>query len=115
MNERRKIERRFLIYYLRIYDRNTDEFIGNLFDITVKGMMLMGEVEIESDKEFQFRMIMNDEFYEENVIEFEATSIRSFKSPESSFYHTGFKFTKINSENAGKIKILIDKLGIRES
>ena len=41
MKDRRKTKRRYLLYYMRIYDTDTREQIGNLVDITAKGMMIV--------------------------------------------------------------------------
>jgi hypothetical protein len=48
MNEQRSLERRNLdriklIYYLRVYDRDSDEFVGSVFDLSMHGMKLICE------------------------------------------------------------------------
>ena len=43
MAERRKIKRRHLLYYGRIYDDNVKNLLGYLVDITESGFMLLSE------------------------------------------------------------------------
>ncbi len=42
MQNRRKTIRRYLLYFVRIYDSSTSQQIGNLVDITTKGVMIVG-------------------------------------------------------------------------
>ena len=57
MNEKRKLNRRHLIYYLRVFDRDTSILIGHLVDITAEGIMLISEDPIETDNIFQLKML----------------------------------------------------------
>jgi len=43
MKDKRKIDRRFLLYYMRVYDAGTQKQIGNLVDITPRGIMVGSE------------------------------------------------------------------------
>ena len=46
-DERRKLERKFLVVYSRVFDRKTGKVIGYLSDLTVKGAMVIGEHHLE--------------------------------------------------------------------
>ena len=43
MKDKRKIKRRFLRYYTRVYDAYTRQQIGNLVDINPRGKMVVSE------------------------------------------------------------------------
>ena len=58
-SEQRKMKRRHLIYYLEAVDRDTDQPIGFLVDITTKGIMLMSETPIETGKIFHLKIPSN--------------------------------------------------------
>jgi hypothetical protein len=47
MQEKRKLKRRHLIYYLRVFEKNTDTLLGYLVDITPEGIMIMSESPVE--------------------------------------------------------------------
>ena len=52
----RSLKRRHLIYYLRVFDRNTDKLFGHIVDITTEGVMMIGEKAIETNTVYQLRM-----------------------------------------------------------
>ena len=56
MDEKREIKRRHLIYYLRVFDRKTDQLLGHLVNITPQGIMLISEESLATDTTFQLRM-----------------------------------------------------------
>ena len=41
--DKRKINRRFLLFYMRVFDADARQQIGNLVDITLRGMMVVSE------------------------------------------------------------------------
>ncbi len=43
----RKIERRYLVFYLRVFDGLSSKIIGHLVDITEEGIMLLSDSPIE--------------------------------------------------------------------
>ena len=54
----RSMKRRHLIYYLKVLDRDTEELLGFLVDITTKGFMVMSEKPIERDKVFHLKILL---------------------------------------------------------
>ena len=43
MTDNRKAKRRNLIFYLRVFDRNTNEVIGHIVDVTTGGTLILTE------------------------------------------------------------------------
>ena len=60
MHEKRKIKRVHLIYYLRLFDKQTNNQVGHLVDITTEGIMMISEEPIEIGKDFSFKMPFNE-------------------------------------------------------
>ena len=114
MNERRNIKRRYLMYFLRIFDKKQDRFIGNLVDITTDGIMVMSENPIETNTVFQLKMYLPEKIKGKEEISFDARSIRSNKETRPAFYFTGFQYQKVDPDDAEIIKNLIDNFGISE-
>lgn len=114
MNERRKIERKYLIYYLRVFDRNSNKLMGNLVDITTKGLMMMSETPIETDAVFNMAMDLPEPIHGSKKITFDAKSIRCVQDSNPAFYNTGFEFVSINDEDVETIKALMEEFAIRE-
>lgn len=109
--ERRKVERRHLIYYLRVFDRSTNEIIGHLVDITTEGLMLISEEPIEVGKEYYFRMVLPTEIDSSTQISFNGYSIWCKKDVNPDFYASGFEFELISSRDIDIIKQLVDQFG----
>jgi hypothetical protein len=112
--ERRKLRRRYLIYYLRVFDRTDQQLVGHLVDITTEGMMLLSEEPIETDRIFRFRMVLPKEIQSSAQITFDAFGVWCKKDVNPDFYATGFKFKEITSRDIEVIEGLIDDFGFRE-
>jgi hypothetical protein len=114
MQEKRKLKRRHLIYYLRVFDRNTDDLIGHLVDITPEGAMLISDRPIETNTVFQFRMALPREIIRREHLYFDAESLWCQKDVNPSFYNTGFRFVKVSRDHLVIIDQLLDDFGFRD-
>lgn len=114
MSERRKIKRRHLIYYLRVFNHATNQLIGHLVDITTKGMMLLSEDPIPTERTFHFRMKLPREIHSKAQIQFHATSIWCKKDVNPDFYATGFSLEKVSTQDVDIINRLISDYGFRD-
>ncbi len=114
MDNRRKLQRRHLIYYLRVFDINSHELLGHIMDITVEGALLISEQPIKTDTIFRLKMILPDEITRRKDIQYTARSVWCKKDPNPDFYNTGFQFQTINPADQSRISRLIDLFG-RES
>ncbi|MBN2468350.1 MAG: PilZ domain-containing protein [Deltaproteobacteria bacterium] len=111
MPEKRKLKRRHLIYYLRVFDKNTDELIGHLVDITPEGIMLMSEKPLTTKTVFQCWMILPGEVFGKNRLEFEAKSLWSKPDVNPDFFDTGLHLLNASDEDMYIINHLISDYG----
>ena len=93
MAERRELKRRHLIYYLRVFDRNTDKIIGHLVDITTEGLMLISEGPLETDAIFELRMDLPSEIEGVRKMDCLAHSRWCRKDDNPDFFNTGFSYS----------------------
>ena len=107
MAEQRKHDRKYLIYYLRVFDRNTEELLGNLVDITTEGLMLISESPIETDMIFELKMDLPEEIRGSRQIVFDAQSRWCKNDVNPDFYDTGFLLSNISSNDISIIESLI--------
>ncbi len=114
MAERRKLERRHLIYYLRVFERGTGRLVGHLVDISTEGLMLLSEEPIEIDRVFYFRMTLPTEIRSSAHVTFTARSIWCKPDNSPDFYATGFSFEEVTSEDIRVIENLIDAYGLKD-
>ncbi|OUS25816.1 hypothetical protein A9Q99_20385 [Gammaproteobacteria bacterium 45_16_T64] len=87
----RKVQRRHLIYYLRVYDAENGNLIGNLVDISTKGIMLVSDTKIKSEIRFILRMTLPDNVEGSREVEFEAVSRWCKNDVNPDFFDTGFE------------------------
>jgi len=113
-NNRRKHERVNLIYYLAVFDRNTDNLIGYLADISIEGAMLLCEKPLEIDNIYQFKIEIFSASSSSKQIEFDAKCVWRKTNEYLDFYNFGFNFVKIDSKNIDKIQSLIDTYRLEE-
>ena len=111
MDDKRKLQRRHLIYYLRVFDRATDQLLGHLVDLTNDGAMLISEIQITAEEIFKLRMILPSEIDDKKYLDFEGFSIWCKRDVNPDFYVTGFKFNQISDQDVKTISLLIEEFG----
>ncbi|MCP4370519.1 MAG: PilZ domain-containing protein [Deltaproteobacteria bacterium] len=114
MLEKRKLKRRHLIYYLRVFDRNTNVLMGHLVDIASEGILLIGEHSIETDQIYQLKMVLPAEILGKEQLLFDAKCVRCQKDINSDFFNIGFQLEKVSRNHFFVIEQLIDDLGFRD-
>lgn len=114
MDEHRKLKRRHLIYYLRVFNDDTNEVIGHIIDIHTEGHLLISEQPIPSGQVYKLRMILPTEVNRTKDITFEASSMWTKKDIIPSFYNTGFKFINMDPNNIETIRQLIHLFGLQD-
>jgi hypothetical protein len=114
MEEKRKIKRHHLIYYLRVFNRNTDKLLGHLVNITPQGIMLVSEEPIAVDTAFQLRMKLPGALQEFEYLDFNARSVWNGQDSDTNFYDTGLLLLDIPPEKITIIEELIDRFGFQD-
>ena len=107
MVEKRRTKRRHIIYYLRVFDKKTDQLVGQLVDITTSGMKLVSENSIEPDSYYEFRLVLPEEIDKKKEIAFAVKSMWCKRDVNPNFYSIGFEFEDISTEDINIIKNLI--------
>jgi hypothetical protein len=110
-NDKRKFKRAHLIYYLRVFNRDTGQLIGHLVDITGEGMMLVSEAPIEVGEQLDLRMMLPTAIFNETQLDFKAESLWCSNDINPEFYDAGFRLLDIGDKNKALISRLIDEYG----
>ena len=113
MAEQRKHDRKYMINYLRVIDRNTEELVGNLVDVTTEGFMLISDDPIETGVDFELKLDLPEEIRGSRQISFDAHSrwCKSDVNPE--FCNTGFRLSNISTNDIAIIESLIQNFLIK--
>ncbi len=114
MSENRNLKRWHLIYYLRVFDLDTDSLLGHLVDITTEGMKMVSEKPVPPERDFQLRMEVPQESSASEEVLFKAHSLWCSKDTNPDFYATGFRLLNPEREAVNIIRALIDDLSFND-
>ena len=115
MKEKRKTQRRYLLYYMRVYDVTTRRQIGNLVDITPRGIMVVSEHPIPEGQTTRLRMELTNEVADKPFMEFFAHSKWCEPDINPNMYNTGFEILDLAPEDAKIILRIIQEFGFRDN
>ncbi|MFO1430178.1 MAG: PilZ domain-containing protein [Candidatus Competibacteraceae bacterium] len=105
--EKRNFKRWQLIFYLRVFDRDTGSLLGHLVDISEGGMMLISEQPIPIDQPFRIYLEVPQDTEPRQHIECDIHSLWSSNDINPDFYDTGFRFTRLTPYTLQQLGLLI--------
>jgi hypothetical protein len=114
MSDRRTLHRRHLIYYLKVFEKVSDNLLGHLVDITEEGLMIVSENCLEENKLFKLRMVLPREIEGKEEIAFDARSMWCHKDVNPSLFGVGFKFEYVDTLSRQIIFELIHEFGFSD-
>ncbi len=113
--ERRRIQRRYLLFFTRIFDRQTGELVGNLADITPQGAMIITEKPLEVGKHFRLRMDLPEGFgFTKSYLAFEGRSVWCQPDVQPPLWNTGFELVNVCEADIPVILEINDRYALRE-
>jgi hypothetical protein len=115
MSDRRKLKRRHLVYYLRVYNARSRRLLGHLVDVSSDGIMVMSDRRLRLGRTATLRMVLPATPRRGRAIEFEATSVWHRRDVNPDFWDVGFQVTSgLTRKQAADIETLIDDYGFRD-
>ncbi len=112
--ERRKLKRRHIVFYSRVFDRNSGALLGHLMDITVEGLMLISEYPLTTGATYPLRMDLPEDVMTKNYLSFDADCLWCRPDINPAFYNAGFKVLNMKPEDIDLIENMIDEYGFRD-
>ena len=106
MLERRSSERRDLIYYLRVLDRNNSQLIGYAANISTEGVMLIGKRPIRTAATLPLRIFLPGKIDGKKHLDFEAVSKWCRRNGNSDYFDCGLKLDGIAQDDLAIIERL---------
>jgi hypothetical protein len=110
---KRKLRRVHLIYYLRIFDNNSGLNVGHLVDITTEGIMMISEEKVTLGKDFSLRMQLPTTITGREEINFTARSLWCKPDINPDFFVSGFRINDISPQEVKTITALINAYGFK--
>ncbi len=109
MGEKRKRRRLALVSFFTIYDRDTNEVMGHLVDISEEGFQVIGDVEADEDRVYRFRMDFSAIMNFEQQIVFDAKCRWTKFDMDVELFTSGFEMTKIRPGDLNLIYQVIEQ------
>lgn len=110
----RRVERRHLVFYLRVFDGMSNRVLGHVVDISTKGVMLISDQPITVSEHHLLRMRLPSSIANKDELLFNATSKWCKQDINPDFYVTGFEIQEVSEEIARYILCLVDDFGFRD-
>lgn len=112
--ERRKLPRKYLVIYSRVFDRKSGQVIGYLSDLTVEGCMLIGESLISENTRVDIRVdLPDDPPFTRKQLDLTVRAMWSRPDIDPSFFNTGFHFENPTPDDIILIKEMIEAYEFR--
>ena len=109
MVERRRAERKDLVYYSRVSDQVSGRDLGNLINITPEGAMVWCERPVEVGKAMHLIIELPEGLACKSRLEVDAKSLWCREDVNPEFYDVGFGFADVSTDDAEIIKCLVEK------
>lgn len=104
----RRIERHQLPYFLQVFNRRTDKPIGYLGNVSEDGLMLISQLPMMVDVDFELRFKIPGPEGDFHSVDITATCLWSHEDVNPQHYDSGFSVTQASDEYARVIGALQD-------
>jgi len=107
MDEKRKLERKYLIVYSRVFERNMGKMLGYLGDLSLSGAMIISEQAQAVDSELPLRFDLPDlQLFSVGQLDVSARVAHCGPDINPAFYNIGFEFLDVDPEK----KVILEKM-----
>jgi hypothetical protein len=113
--DKRKLERKTLGMFSRVFDRKSGKLIGHLNDLTIQGGMIIGEQKILSNVTMQVRIEIPEDFEIEGVDHIDLLTKTVYCKPDiDPFYqNTGLEFLQLTDQDIQILEKIIKQYEFR--
>lgn len=115
MSEHRKEQRRKLIAFTPVYDLKNKTLLGYVYDLTMKGVMVVGEHSVEPNQDKTLRIDLpgnlDSVIASSLVIPARVAWCRPDETPGN--FNIGFEFKDLSGENSEAIQAILNRYQFR--
>jgi hypothetical protein len=115
MKERRKVKRRYLLYYVRVYDAGSHQQIGNLVDITPVGAMILCDNPIPEKTSLRLRIELSEDVADKPTMDVMVRAKWCHPDIDPSLFNIGVEFESIAPEDEKIVRHIVEKYGFRDN
>lgn len=110
-DERRRLPRRHLMFHLRVFDTVTGRYLGNLFDVSHDGLMIIGEEPLPVGHRCSLEMRLPIEIHGRGRVSFAATPAWTSDNIQPGVYETGLGNLEMEDSDRAALERLIAQYG----
>ena len=100
MDERRKLPRKYLIIYSRVFERTMGKLLGYLADLSLEGAMIITEDAMAEGATLDLRFDLPDpKVFEASVLNLTARVARCNTDISPAFYNVGLEFQGVTDRD----------------
>lgn len=107
--EKRKVARKYLVFYLRVFDGLSTNVLGHVINLSSKGLMLLSDTAIPVNEDYRLRMKLPTEACERDEVIFSAISRWGKRDVNPDFFLTGFQIFDLAARDQNQILNLLDE------
>lgn len=109
-------DRRHLIYYLKVEDKNSGKIVGRIVDITRQGVLLISDSAYDNSDTISVRIELGDELFARmhGHLDLKIVCRWSKKDINPDYFVNGFEFVNQTPAQELVIRNLIDLIGFRD-
>lgn len=100
MDEKRRLPRKYLIIFSRVFERTLGKMLGYLSDLSESGGMIISEEPLQVGTTISLRLDLPDpKFFHMHNLHIDARVARCDPDLSPAFYDIGFEFLEVTPEN----------------
>jgi hypothetical protein len=108
--ERRKLERKQLLFYLRVLEGSENDVLGHLVNFSSGGLMLLSDVAVAVHKKYKLRLRLPAFTCERSEVVFDAFSRWCHQDVNPEFYLTGYQVEEFDESHGNEGYTPFDQL-----
>ncbi len=108
MNEKRKAPRKKAPEKITVYDQATENAIGQVVNMSTRGMLLISDHPLPVDGVFQFRIALPEPIAGADSLDFGAESLWGSPAMDENYFWTGFQIIDISESDSRILETLIE-------
>ncbi|KMQ49935.1 hypothetical protein CHISP_3149 [Chitinispirillum alkaliphilum] len=111
--EKRKLQRKNLVYYLKVNDKRSGDLLGYLVDITREGIMVVQDTPFLEKTIFDIELELPADFAGPRTISVKVETLWCKRDINPDFYAAGFRLLDVSQFNQAVIDQLSDTFGLQ--
>jgi hypothetical protein len=114
MKERRKLDRKYLMVYSRVFDREDGRVLGYLSDMSPQGAMIISDDPVTENISILLRFDLPDPpLFSTDHLSLDARVAWCKPDIDPSFFNIGFEFGQLNEQDRAIVEEMIEAYEFR--